>query len=156
MNSCGSGAVSSSYIIFVRPSYFCQTTIVNWDFDSPDLNGLDWKGYSTVNGWSSSLNNIEIWRDGFMGITTPDGGQFCELNSTGVNEMWQNVNTVPGVRMRWSIAYRYRNSSSESIRLKIGAVGALSNIADISNNNGDGWVTHSGFYTVLLDNDHSV
>lgn len=147
VNSCGDGT-ASTYNIYVRPTYACQTTIVNWDFDSPDLNGLDWKGYSTVNGWSSSLNNIEIWRNGFMGITTPDGGQFSELNSIGQNEIWQDLTTTPGARMRWAITYRYRSSSSESVRLKIGAVGALVDITDISNNNGDGWVVHSGFYIV--------
>jgi hypothetical protein len=83
-----------------------------------------------------------------MGITTLNGGQFCELNSTGVNEMWQNVETVPGTRMRWAITYRYRSNSSESIRLKIGAIGSTVNITDISNNNGDEWITHSGFYIV--------
>ncbi|MCZ4694444.1 HYR domain-containing protein [Ancylomarina euxinus] len=148
VNACGEGSVSATFTIYVRPSYACQTTIINWDFDSPDLAGADWRGYSTVNGWQSSRNNIEIWRNGFLGFTTVDGGQFCELNSTGVNEMWQNMNTVPGSKMRWEITYRYRSNSSESIRIKIGAVGSLSSIADISNNNGDGWVTHSGFYTV--------
>tara|TARA_R110001583_G_scaffold58812_1_gene175107 strand:- start:3987 stop:6374 length:2388 start_codon:yes stop_codon:yes gene_type:complete len=148
VNACGDGAVSTTFTIYVRPSYACQTTVVNWDFDSPDLAGADWRGYTTVNGWQSSLNNIEIWRNGFMGFTTVDGGQFCELNSIGVNEMWQDMNTVPGAKMRWELTYRYRSSSAESIRLKIGAVGSLTNIADISNNNGESWVTHSGFYTV--------
>lgn len=148
VNTCGDGIVSTTFTIYVRPSYACQTTIVNWNFDSPDLAGASWRGYSTVNGWQSSRNNIEIWKNGFLGFTTVDGGQFCELNSTGVNEMWQNINTLPASKMRWEITYRYRSSSSESIRIKIGAVGSLSNIADISNNNGDGWVTHSGFYTV--------
>ncbi len=148
VNACGEGLVSSTFTVYVRPNYACQTTIINWDFDSPDLAGANWRGYSTVNGWHSSLNNIEIWRNGFLGFTTVDGGQFCELNSIGVNEMWQDMATVPGSKMRWEITYRYRSNSSESIRIKIGAVGALSNIADISNNNGDGWVTHSGFYTV--------
>lgn len=148
VNACGDGPVSATFTIYVRPSYACQTTVINWDFDSPDLAGANWKGYSTVNGWQSSLNNIEIWRNGFLGFTTVDGGQFCELNSIGVNEMWQDMSTVPGAKMRWEITYRYRSNSSESIRIKIGAVGSLSNIADISNSNGDGWVTHSGFYTV--------
>jgi hypothetical protein len=148
VNSCGDGPISSVYNIYVRPTYACQTTIVNWDFDEPDLGGADWRGYTTVNGWQSSLNNIEIWKSGFMGVTTPDGGQFCELNSTGANEMWQNVATIPGSRMRWAIAYRYRNNNSESVRLKIGAVGATVNIADISNNTSSGWTTHSGYYTV--------
>jgi len=148
VNTCGNGPVSATFTIYVRPTYICQTNIVNWDFDSPDLAGADWRGYTTVNGWQSSLNNIEIWRNGFMGFTTVDGGQFCELNSIGVNEMWQDMNTVPGAKMRWELTYRYRSSSAESIRLKIGAVGSLTNIADISNNNGESWVTHSGFYTV--------
>jgi len=147
MNACGSGLVSATFTIYIRPSYACQTTVINWDFDSPDLAGASWRGYSTVNGWQSSLNNIEIWKNGFMGITTVDGGQFCELNSVGVNEMWQDMSTIPGSKMRWEITYRYRSNSSESIRIKIGAVGSLANIADISNNN-SGWVTHSGFYTV--------
>jgi hypothetical protein len=147
VNACGDGAVSAIFTIYVRPSYACQTTVINWDFDSPDLAGANWRGYSTVNGWQSSLNNIEIWKNGFLGFTTVDGGQFCELNSIGVNEMWQDMATVSGSKMRWEITYRYRNSSSESICIKIGAVGSLSNMADISNNSA-GWVTHSGFYTV--------
>ena len=81
VNACGDGAVSTTFTIYVRPSYACQTTVVNWDFDSPDLVGADWRGYSTVNGWQSSLNNIEIWRNGFMGFSTVDGGQFCELGA---------------------------------------------------------------------------
>lgn len=145
-NACGIGGYSELFSIYVVSP--CETTIENWTFNEPVLT-QDWKVYSTVNGWSSTPHGIEIWRSGFLGIDTPDGGQFCELNSNGANTMYQDLDVNPGAEMVWAITYRYRNSSTESIRLRIGPVGgSLSNVATISNDSGDTWVVHSGSYTV--------
>jgi len=147
INKCGSSEFSDLYSVFLQSIYSCTSTLVNWNFDEPALNGSDWRGYRTVNGWQSSLNNIEIWRNGFFGIQSYDGGQFCELNSIGRNEMWQNISTTPGAVMRWEITYRYRDSSSEQIMLQIGSDGNLADIERISNSNNQ-WITYSGNYTV--------
>ncbi|MCY1635871.1 HYR domain-containing protein [Marinifilum sp. D737] len=145
-NACGIGGYSELFSIYVVSP--CETTIENWTFNEPVLT-QDWKVYSTVNGWSSTPHGIEIWRSGFLGVSTPDGGQFCELNSKGANTMYQDLDVNPGAEMVWAITYRYRNSSSETIRLRIGPVGGtLSNIATITNDIGDAWVVHSGSYTV--------
>lgn len=145
-NDCEYGP-EFSYNIFVRPVYECQTNILNWDFDEPDLDGTPWRGYSTVNGWYSSINKIEIWGKGMPGVE--DGNQICELNSDGMNEMWQNVETTPGVRMFWSINYKYRDYSSETIELRIGneETGRFDFLKTISND-APGWKVHYGYYTV--------
>ncbi|PXX96181.1 hypothetical protein DF185_20595 [Marinifilum breve] len=145
-NACGIGGYSELFSIYVVSP--CETTIENWTFNTPVLTE-SWKVYSSVNGWNSTPHGIEIWRSGFLGITTPDGGQFCELNSNGANTMYQDIDVNAGAEMVWAITYRYRNSSSETIRLRIGPVGGnLTNVATISNDNGDAWVVHSGSYTV--------
>ncbi|WP_157471469.1 hypothetical protein [Marinifilum fragile] len=144
-NACGIGGYSELFSIYVVSP--CETTIENWTFNEPVLT-QDWKVYSTVNGWNSTPYGIEIWRSGFSGVTTPDGGQFCELNSNGANTMYQDIDVNAGAEMVWAVTYRYRNNSSETIRLRIGPVGSLSDVATISNDNGDAWVVHSGSYTV--------
>jgi len=154
-NSCGVGSELNSFPITVADA--CQFSVNNWTFNEPVLpSNKDWLVYPNVNGWSSSPHGIEIWKSGFTGgrpsysvdFETPDGGQFCELNSNGANTMWQDIDVVAGAEMRWAVTYKYRSNSSESIRLRIGPIGNLSNIAVIKNNNGDGWVVHSGTYTV--------
>lgn len=143
-NACGEGAYSKIFpIVVVSP---CQTTIENWTFNEPIVSS--YQIFPTVNGWNSS-HGIEIWASGFNGITTPDGGQFCELSSDGdYNRMWQDIEVDAGSDMIWAITYRYRRVSTEAIKLQIGPVGSLSDVKTISNDDGDEWIVHSGSYTV--------
>lgn|GEM_PF-3257545 len=146
ISACGNGEYSNLFSIYVVSP--CETTIENWTFNEPVLT-QDWKVYSTVNGWSSTPHGIEIWRSGFLGVDTPDGGQFCELNSNGANTMYQDIDVNPGAEMVWAVTYRYRNSSSEKVMLQIGPdATSLVDVALIQNNHGDAWVVHSGSYTV--------
>ncbi|WP_282015825.1 HYR domain-containing protein [Marinifilum flexuosum] len=146
ISACGNGEYSNLFSIYVVSP--CETTIENWTFNEPVLT-QDWKVYSTVNGWSSTPHGIEIWRSGFLGVDTPDGGQFCELNSNGANTMFQDIDVNPGAEMVWAVTYRYRNSSSEKVMLQIGPdATSLVDVALIQNNHGDAWVVHSGSYTV--------
>jgi hypothetical protein len=85
------------------------SSITNGGFEAPGIGGT----YPIMNadlvpGWSTTApdNQIEIWRD--MGVTPDSGSQFAELNANQVSTLYQDVATVPGQVLVWSLAHRGR------------------------------------------------
>jgi hypothetical protein len=145
INSCFNGEFSDLLSVYAVSA--CQTTMENWTFDTPKLSG-GYKVFPEVEGWKSTAG-IELWTSGFSGITTPDGGQFCELNSDqSGNKMWQDIAVDAGSDMIWAITYRYRKSSTEKLKIEIGPTdGVLEEVRIISGTE-NAWEVFSGDYKV--------
>ncbi|MGV9771906.1 hypothetical protein [Streptosporangium sp. NPDC003464] len=138
-----------------------ECTMVSGGFEEPD--GLRGQEHlrEDVPGWrtSSSDGLIEIWgrdnRAAPMDFTVaPDtGDQFAELNGTSVATLHQDIRTLPGSTLDWSLAHRGRTGSPDSkdvMRVRIGGVvqtPAGQDSPDIADGNG-GWGHYSGSYTV--------
>jgi hypothetical protein len=118
-----------------------------------------------VPGWRTGdpAGQIKIWGRGGLGtnVAAPDGRQLAELNVTGDrNSLYQDIRTVPGSRLNWSLLIRARNATAgtdadtTSIRFttaprpgQAGAAGAhgwaYANTADDTY-----WKTLYGYYVV--------
>ena len=112
----------------------------NGSFEEPDLAatsaGLSFAGgtirqlpQSLVNGWSTTAtdNRIEIWGENQTAAPyvegAYEGNQFAEINATQNAALYFDVNTIPGVTMRWTFAHRARagtDSGEDQVRLLIG------------------------------------
>lgn len=135
--------------------------LVNGGFEQPT--GVKGQGYlsKSVPGWRSSAADglIELWGPGNkadpMNFTIPadSGSQFAEINATSNSPLSQDVATVPGTTLTWSLAHRARTpgpNKKDVMRVRIGGVAQTPeglpspDIAD----GGDAWGHYKGSYTV--------
>ncbi|SFK94265.1 hypothetical protein SAMN05216275_14226 [Streptosporangium canum] len=135
--------------------------VVNGGFEEPG--GLRGQGHlrKDVPGWrtSSSDGLIEIWGAGNhadpMDFTVPPdtGDQFAELNGTSVSTLYQDIRTVPGSTVDWSLAHRGRTRTQggqDVMRVRIGGVVQVPEGQDSPDiaDGGDTWGHYGGSYTV--------
>ncbi|MCL3780373.1 HYR domain-containing protein [Prolixibacteraceae bacterium JC049] len=134
-------------IVADRPSDICSNLIINGGFESPNISGsYSQANTSTIPGWNSSVNKVEIWNSGSVsGIPSQEGGQLAELNVDGSTTYYQDVVTNPGETMTWQIYHRGRGGS-EQIAFKLGPPGSTSTIQNITT--GTTWTQYTGTYTI--------
>ena len=122
----------------------------NGSFEEPVIPGDRYKQVNadTVPFWetTSTLNLIEIWKDGFKSVPAYEGDQFIEMNAREVASLYQDIATTPGDIISWRIAHRGRNGVDEA-NVSVGAPGALISAGTMSDGN-SAWGVYSGLYTV--------
>lgn len=71
---------------------------------------------------TESDNSLELNGGGssYGGVTPADGSQMIELNANVNAAIFQDLATVPGEVMRWSLKHASRNGSAESMKVEIG------------------------------------
>ncbi|MFI6325779.1 hypothetical protein ACIBG8_50265 [Nonomuraea sp. NPDC050556] len=128
--------------------------LVNGGFEEPG--GIRGQGYTTrdMPGWHSSARDglIEVWGPGNradpMNFTIPadSGSQYIEVNATSNSPVYQDIETVPGSTINWSLAHRARTGpyKRDVMRVRIGGVQQGPDMADGS----DAWGHYKGSYTV--------
>lgn len=122
--------------------------LTNGSFETPVTSNWTIYTNSQVDGWTSSLNEIEIWASGGGGGQTSfEGNQLAEMNGNGAATFYQDVATTPGVTMHWQIVHQSRSGGDETIELKLGAPGSSVFIETITSN-GSGWHVYGGEYTI--------
>ena len=110
----------------LSPATVCVQSIAlpNGGFESPvrsagaDTNWLHGNGVTPGLLWNTTEpdNNIEYWHNGGnvqsanggLPIAAEDGGQWAELNANGVGALYQDLTTVPGQVLQWSVYHRAR------------------------------------------------
>ncbi len=112
---------------------------------------------SLVPPWHTTdgANLIEIWGDGFNGVPAAVGTQFVEINATTAGTLYQDVVTVPGEMMTWTLQHRGR-VGPDTMKVLIGDAAT----ADVTSNTGwnyfsadltddtNAWGTHTAAYIV--------
>lgn len=100
-------------------------SIVNGGFETPAVAPGDFRLFpqGIVPGWETndSLGNIELW-NAHRGITADTGVQFAELNANSASRLFQDIPTVPGEELTWSLSHRAREGI-DVMRVLIGPVG---------------------------------
>ena len=147
----------------------CTTGLINGSFESPTLGSTPptpfngGSGYGVyraadVTGWSFRPTNpaaganfdqrhaVEIWTNGFQGIPAYQGNQFAEINGFVFGNLYQDVLTVPGSTLAWTVAHRGLRGV-DVMEIKIGAPGATIQQQLLSDSNNQ-WVVYSGSYAV--------
>ncbi|WP_405922388.1 hypothetical protein [Streptomyces sp. NBC_00122] len=101
-----------------------------------------------VPGWLTTATDhkIEIWHTNFLGVPAAVGTQFAELNANQVSTLYQDLETIPGVTLYWSLYHRGRNGV-DVMALDIGAPGEVIEQELMSDDN-TAWRRYSGTYTV--------
>ncbi len=141
-----------------KPSEECTATdtrLENGGFELPVIpaNSFRQPNQRDVPGWQTSASDgrIEIWSNGFGGVTAPEGAQFAELNATQASELFQVVETTPGQTLIWSLLHRARRAGAQgdTMSVNIGAPGSAPNdVTTFSDTLDDRWVRHTGTYLV--------
>ena len=92
---------------------------------------------------TASDNAIELWEGGFKGVPAFEGDQFAELNANLKAAIFQDIATVPGTSLRWSVAHRGRSGTDTAV-FSIGPPGGeLTAIRRMVSPN-DEWIVYSG------------
>lgn len=132
-----------------------DTALVNGSFEDPAIPANSYRQLldSQVPGWTTTATDrkIEIWSSGFNSVTSPSGQQFAELNATQDSELFQEVATVPGQKLVWSLYHRARGAGSvgDAMSVNIGAANSAPySVAKFTDTLSQGWVLHTGSYVV--------
>ncbi|WP_405085476.1 Ig-like domain-containing protein [Microbispora sp. NBC_01389] len=153
--ACGSSTAT------VTVAVTCTRTpvdLVNGSFETPVVNRYDWNiPDASTNpgvGWRTTASDrkLEFWNSS-SGVPAADGQQFAELNANEPSTLYQDVPTVPGTVMTWSLYHRGR-AGTDVMRVLIGAPGATTAQTpdgaaspDISDGN-TAWGRYTGTYVV--------
>ena len=104
--------------------------------------------------WGNTAeDNVEFWSTGFQSTPSFEGSQFVELNANIAGTLYQNLATIPGTQMVFSIAHKARSTNPETMQVLAGSsVNSLSSLGTFQSNiqgpDRNGWTRHSGTYTV--------
>ena len=146
----------------------------NGDFETPIV--PDGAGHDVTNSdgtvWQTTAtdNQLEYWRNGSnstgannnVQITAQSGSQWVELNANQQSALYQDVDTVPGQIMHWTIWHRARDvgaaagHDNDVMQVQIGVPDAIGTVthpgADtdvtVISDGPAAWVKHTGNYTV--------
>ncbi len=90
-------------------------TVANGGFEAPDLGGDTVFSFITagsVPGWGSSAADIEIWANGFNGVTSYEGTQHAEINARAAGTLFQDVAGIAaGATLTFGFAHRARSGT---------------------------------------------
>ncbi|MFG1681596.1 Ig-like domain-containing protein [Nonomuraea sp. NPDC049269] len=123
--ACGT---STATVTVTVPCTDTPIRLANGSFEAPPVTGFQFLPDASTNpgiGWHTTATNrlVEFWRTGYNGVPSADGQQFAELNANQAATLYQDLPTVPGTRMTWSLYHRGL-LGPDVMRVLIGAPGA--------------------------------
>ncbi|MEU6074065.1 Ig-like domain-containing protein [Micromonospora sp. NPDC047074] len=154
--ACGTSTATVTVTVACDPT---PVTLLNGSFETPPVATIDHNiPDATTNpsvGWRTTASDrmLEFWRSGAGGVPAAHGQQFAELNAHEPATLYQDLPTVPGTRMTWSLYHRGR-LGTDVMQVLIGAPGATvaqTPIGATSPNISDGntaWGYYTGVYVV--------
>lgn len=123
---------------------------VNSSFESFEvgLNSYKLVNANLIDGWSTTATNnkIEIWGDGFRGVSAADGDYFVELNGTQSASIYQEIETTPGTTLTWSISHMGR-VGEDVATISVGSGDETIVLETMTDGNTE-WGTYTGTYVV--------
>ncbi|MCO7186442.1 hypothetical protein NH341_13545, partial [Tenacibaculum sp. XPcli2-G] len=148
---------ATDYVVMVRDSRNCNECgctaklFQNGSFERPAETTTRFRFYNEddIPGWDSTAsdNQIELWHNGFNGVTAYEGNSFAELNANRVSSLYQEYCTQPGDIITWSVAHRGR-SGLDRATVKIGGDLATAGVVETMETNNTAWKVYTGSYTV--------
>ena len=125
--------------------------LVNGDFENPSLGSSGAVNTTTAGfGWKNTAeNSVEVWRNGFLGVPSPSGAQFAEMNWNTAGTLYQDLTTTPGQTLRWSLMHRAREGTGvNTMRVMVGAPSGSLTQSGTDITTGTSWVNYTGYYVV--------
>ncbi|MEV0400363.1 Ig-like domain-containing protein [Actinoallomurus sp. NPDC050550] len=152
---CGTATAKVTVAV---PCTDTPVTLTNGSFEAPPVTGFQMLPDASTNpaiGWHTTATDhlVEFWRTGYSGVPSADGQQFAELNANMFSTLYQDLPTVPGTVMTWSLYHR-GVAGTDTMHVLIGAPGATvaqipagASSPDITDGN-TGWRRYTGTYVV--------
>jgi hypothetical protein len=153
--ACGTATAKVTVTV---PCTDTPIALTNGSFEAPPVTGYQFLPDASSNpgiGWSTTATDklVEFWRTGFQGVQAADGQQFAELNATQFSTLYQDLPTIPGTVMTWSLYHR-GVAGTDTMHVLIGAPGATTaqtpagaSSPDITDGN-TAWGHYTGTYVV--------
>lgn len=89
-----------------------QAALINGGFETPDIGSsatVSQQNPANVPGWQSTDRSIEIWANGFRGVTSYEGTQHAEINAFINGTLFQEVSGIAaGQQVGFEFAHRAR------------------------------------------------
>jgi hypothetical protein len=130
------GTFAGAAPVLAAPCDTSGTSLGNGGFETPAVPPASNTNFlaADIPPWQTTdgAGWIEIWGDGFGGVPSYEGNAFAELNATTPGTLYQDVVSVPGSTMTWTLAHRGR-LGDDSMQVLIGDA----NLADV--NGATGW-----------------
>lgn len=145
-------AIPSASAVAAQSPASCSPTsaLVNGSFEFPDVPDeyLGLPHEDDVPGWSTTAsdNILELWDQPFLGVDATSGRQLAELNANEPATLFQEIATVPGETLRWSLDHRGRDGFDE-MSINFGAPGESPNYSQLIGD-GQAWGNWTGLYVV--------
>ena len=72
--------------------------------------GAEYISQTRVAGWKTTATDgiVEIWYNGYSSVVANTGRCHAELNADQVSALYQDIDTIPGMLLYWSLAHRGR------------------------------------------------
>ena len=101
-----------------------------------------------VPGWETHASDgmLEIWVDGFLGVSATNGDQISELQANGTSPIYQDIPSAEGDVITWSVDHKGR-AATDTATVKIGAPGTETTVQTMVTS-ASAWATYTGAYTV--------
>jgi Big-like domain-containing protein len=153
--ACGTATATVTVVV---PCTDTPVTVANGSFEAPPVTGYQMLPDASTNpaiGWHTTATDrlVELWRTGFNGVPAADGQQFAELNANEFATLYQDLPTVPGAVMTWSLYHR-GVAGTDTMHVLVGAPGAAvaqtpagASSPDITDGN-TAWRRYTGTYVV--------
>lgn len=77
---------------------------------------------SSVSGWSSAKNKIELWHKNFLNVQAVDGNTIVELNNFSSDTLFQEFDTVIGQLYEITFNYRARANNQEQFEVYVQSI----------------------------------
>jgi hypothetical protein len=142
-------------VLTLAISHNAAATLINGGFEDPDLGSAATFALlapASVPGWNTTDTRIEIWANGFGGVTSFEGTQHAEINAFINGTLFQDVAGIgSGSLIGFEFAHRAR-SGTDVMRLTItdlGPGGSLGGgddttlFTDLFSADTSAWVFHS-------------
>jgi len=116
----------TSGLLAISLSATANADLVNGGFEDFQTWGYGFFSGSdpTVN-WATTApdNTLEIWQNGFFGVSAYEGNSFAELNANYASTLYQDVNGLGDFnQINWKFAHRGRDGT-DTMRLTITDLG---------------------------------
>lgn len=123
----------------------------NPSFESLPRDFTNWTLFNEdqIDNWKTTATDkkIEIWKDGFLGVNAVDGDYFMEMNANQAASLYQDIPTIPGTTLVWTVSHRGR-SGDDTAALSVGGSGGSLDLQKTMTTGNDGWVTYTQEYVV--------
>jgi hypothetical protein len=119
-------AVLCALTVFAQPAHAQLRSLENPSFEQNDPAGPGTASFeilpaSSVPGWDSTTNEIELWDTNFNGVPAFDGAVFAEMNANIPGTFFQNICLINGEPIGWTFAHRARSggASTQTARFQV-------------------------------------